>query len=227
MLLRIQNVLSERQVREFRDLLLEAQWTDGSVTAGTQSVKAKNNLQLPAGAPEAEKIGAAIYSALGANALFVSAALPARVFPPLFNCYQGGRFFDLHVDNAIRQVPDTPVKLRTDLSMTLFFSEPAEYEGGELIVEDTYGSHSAKLPAGDLILYPASSLHRVTPVTSGRRLASFTWVQSMVRSDAQRTLLFELDQTIQQLRKRLDDCPEALRLTNIYHNLLRGWAQTT
>jgi PKHD-type hydroxylase len=225
MLLEVADVLDERQVREFRELLLAAQWTDGAVTAGTQSAKAKHNLQLPANSPEAEQIGNAIYAALSANAVFLSAALPARVFPPLFNCYQSGRYFDLHVDNAIRQVPETPVKVRTDLSLTLFFSEPEEYEGGELVVEDTYGSHTVKLPAGHMILYPASSLHRVTPVNSGRRLASFGWVQSLVRSDAQRTLMFELDQTIQQLRKNHGDSPEAVRLTNIYHNLLRRWAE--
>jgi PKHD-type hydroxylase len=222
---RIAKVLSQQQVSEYRDLLLNAQWADGAITAGSQSTKAKHNLQLPGDAPEAQQIGNAIYTALSANAMFLSAALPAKVFPPLFNCYQGGRYFDTHVDNAIRQIPDTPVKIRTDLSMTLFFSEPQDYEGGDLVIEDTYGTHSVKLPAGDMILYPATSLHRVTPVTSGRRLASFFWAQSMVRSAEQRALLFELDQAIQQLRARLDDCPEAVRLTNVYHNLLRQYAE--
>jgi PKHD-type hydroxylase len=217
--------LSQQQVSEYRDLLLNAQWADGAITAGPQSTKAKHNLQLPGDAPETQQIGNAIYTALSANAMFLSAALPAKVFPPLFNCYQGGRYFDTHVDNAIRQIPDTPVKIRTDLSMTLFFSEPQDYEGGDLVIEDTYGTHSVKLPAGDMILYPATSLHRVTPVTSGRRLASFFWAQSMVRSAEQRALLFELDQAIQQLRARLDDCPEAVRLTNVYHNLLRQYAE--
>lgn len=224
-MLRIEKLLNQQQVSECRDLLLNAQWTDGSVTAGTQSTKAKHNLQLPGDAPEAQQIGKAIYAALSTNAQFISAALPAKIFPPLFNCYQGGRYFDTHVDNAIRQIPDTPLKMRTDVSMTLFFSQPQDYEGGELIVEDTYGSHSVKLAAGDMILYPATSLHRVTPVTSGRRLASFFWAQSMVRSDEQRALLFELDQSIQQLRARLEDCPEAVRLTNVYHNLLRQYAE--
>lgn len=225
MLLNIENVLTPEQVREFRELLLNSQWADGSATAGTQSGKAKNNLQLPAGTAEAERIGAAIYSALSAHPLFLSAALPARVFPPLFNCYQGGRYFDFHVDNAIRNVPNSPVRIRTDLSMTLFLSEPDEYTGGELVIEDTWGEQAVKLPAGDMILYPATTVHRVTPVTTGRRLASFTWVQSLVRSDDRRRLLFDLDQTIQGLRARLEDCAETIRLTNVYHNLLRQWAE--
>jgi PKHD-type hydroxylase len=167
-----------------------------------------------------------ILKALGSNGLFYSAALPARIFPPLFNCYQGGRSFDVHVDNAIRFVPGTPIKVRTDLSMTLFLSEPDEYEGGELVIEDTYGSHRVKLKAGNMILYPATSLHRVTPVTSGRRLASFFWLQSMVASDERRRLLFELDTAIQNLTIRIEDSPELIGLTGVYHNLLRQWATT-
>jgi PKHD-type hydroxylase len=221
----IENLLTPEQVGVFRNILTEAHWEDGAATAGTQSAKAKNNLQLPTESDEARRIGSAIYTALSSNATFLSAAVPARVFPPLFNCYQGGRYFDFHVDNAIRYLHDSSMRVRTDLAMTLFLSEPEEYEGGELIIEDTFGTHSVKLLAGSMILYPASSLHRVAPVTHGRRLASFTWIQSMVRSSEHRRVLFELDQTIQALRARLDECDEALRLTNIYHNLLRQWAE--
>jgi PKHD-type hydroxylase len=224
-LLKIPNVLTETQVREARDVLLDAQWTDGNVTAGYQSAKAKNNLQLPESSPEARKLGDMILAALGQNRLFVSAALPSRIFPPLFNCYQGGRSFGTHVDNSIRQVPGAPIRIRTDVSITLFLSSPDEYDGGELIVEDTYGAHSVKLPAGDMILYPATSLHRVTPVTRGKRLASFFWVQSMIPSDERRTLLFDMDMAIQRLREKLDDGPEVVQLTNVYHNLMRQWAQ--
>jgi len=225
MLLKIPRVLTKAQLQASRDLLLNANWTDGNVTAGYQSAKAKNNLQLPEDSAEARKLGDEILAALSRNALFISAALPARIFPPLFNCYQGGRSFGIHVDNAFRQVPGTPVKIRTDISITLFYSDPEEYDGGELVVEDTYGSHSIKLPAGDLVLYPSTSLHRVTPVTRGRRLASFFWLQSMIASDERRTLLFDMDMAIQKLREKLDDSPEIVQLTNVYHNLLRQWAQ--
>jgi PKHD-type hydroxylase len=226
LLLKIPRVLTKQQLQEFRELLLNTQWTDGNVTAGYQSAKAKNNLQLPEDSPEARRLGDEILAALSRSSPFISAALPARIFPPLFNCYQGGRSFGIHVDNAIRQVPGTPVKVRTDISMTLFLSDPEEYDGGELIVEDTYGSHSVKLPAGDIVLYPSTSLHRVTPVTRGRRLASFFWLQSMVASDERRALLFDLDLAIQKLREKMDDSAEVVQLTNIYHNLLRQWAQT-
>ena len=225
MLLKIPRVLAKAQLQASRELLLNANWTDGNVTAGYQSAKAKNNLQLPEDSAEARKLGDEILAALSRNALFISAALPARIFPPLFNCYQGGRSFGIHVDNALRQVPGTPVKIRTDISITLFYSDPDEYDGGELVVEDTYGSHSIKLPAGDMVLYPSTSLHRVTPVTRGRRLASFFWLQSMIASDERRTLLFDMDMAIQKLREKLDDSPEIVRLTNVYHNLLRQWAQ--
>ena len=225
MLLKIPRVLTKAQLQASRDLLLNANWTDGNVTAGYQSAKAKNNLQLPEDSAEARKLGDEILAALSRNALFISAALPARIFPPLFNCYQGGRSFGIHVDNALRQVPGTPVKIRTDISITLFYSDPDEYDGGELVVEDTYGSHSIKLPAGDMVLYPSTSLHRVTPVTRGRRLASFFWLQSMIASDERRTLLFDMDMAIQKLREKLDDSPEVVQLTNVYHNLLRQWAQ--
>lgn len=226
MLLKIPHVLTKQQLQDFRELLLNAQWTDGNVTAGYQSAKAKNNLQLPEDSPEARRLGDQILATLSKSSLFISAALPARIFPPLFNCYQGGRSFGIHVDNAIRQVPGTPVKVRTDISMTLFLSDPEEYDGGELIVEDTYGSHSVKLLAGDMVLYPSSSLHRVTPVKRGRRLASFFWLQSMVASNERRALLFDLDMAIQKLREKMSDGAEVVQLTNIYHNLLRQWAQT-
>ena len=156
----------------------------------------------------------------------MSAALPLKIFPPLFNCYQGGQSFGVHVDNAIRQVPGTPVKVRTDLSMTLFLSEPDEYDGGELVIEDTYGAHTVKLAAGDMVLYPSTSLHKVTAVTRGRRLASFFWLQSMVASDEKRSLLFDMDMAIQSLRQRVADSQEIVQLTGVYHNLLRQWAQT-
>lgn len=226
MLIKVPHVLNPQQLAEVRELLLDAQWSDGRITAGFQSAKAKNNLQLPEDSAECRQIGDMILKSLGSNGLFFSAALPARIFPPLFNCYQGGRSFDVHVDNAIRYVPGTPVKVRTDLAMTVFLSEPDEYEGGELVIEDTFGSHRIKLEAGQMILYPGSSLHRVTPVTSGRRLASFFWVQSMVASDERRRLLFELDTSIQNLNAEIGDSPELVRLTNCYHNLLRQWAET-
>lgn len=226
MLLKIPNVLSKEQVEYAKSKLLDADWADGNITAGYQSAKAKNNLQLPESSPIAIELGDIILTALAQNNMFMSAALPLKIFPPLFNCYQGGRSFGVHVDNAIRQVPGTPVKVRTDISMTLFLSEPNEYEGGELVIEDTYGSQSVKLAAGDMVLYPATSLHSVTPVTKGRRLASFFWLQSMVNSDEKRTLLFDMDMAIQSLRTQVDDSPEIVQLTGVYHNLLRQWAQT-
>lgn len=226
MLLKISSVLDKASVQQARDILMAADWTDGNVTAGYQSAKAKNNLQIPENSREARELGDLVLAALAKNPLFMSAALPLKIFPPLFNCYQGGQSFGVHIDNAIRQVPGLPVKVRTDISMTLFLSEPDEYDGGELIVEDTYGSHTVKLPAGDMVLYPASSLHRVTPVTRGRRLASFFWLQSMIGSDEKRALLFDMDMAIQALRQQVDDSPEIVRLTGVYHNLLRQWAQT-
>jgi len=226
MLVKIPELLTKDEVAYCRDKLLAAQWADGSITAGHQSTKAKNNLQLPESSPEAQELGEIIMGALARNNLFMSAALPAKIFPPLFNCYQGGQSFGVHVDNAIRQVPGTPVKIRTDVSMTLFFNEPEDYDGGELVVEDTYGSHSVKLPAGSMVLYPSTSLHRVMHVTRGRRLASFFWLQSMVNSDEKRGLLFDLDMSIQSLRSKVEDSPEIIQLTGVYHNLLRQWAQT-
>jgi PKHD-type hydroxylase len=166
-----------------------------------------------------------ILDALGQSALFISAALPSRVFPPLFNCYQGGQSFGTHVDNAIRQVTGTGHRIRTDLSATLFFAQPDEYDGGELVVEDTYGTHSVKLPAGHMVLYPATSLHHVRPVTRGARISSFFWIQSMIREDSQRTLLFDLDTAIQRLNRDYSNHPSTVQFTGVYHNLLRQWAE--
>ncbi len=224
MLLQIPNLLSAEQVKHCRALMDAAEWVDGQVTAGHQSGRAKNNMQLPENSQAALQMGDLILGALGKNPLFISAALPLKVFPPLFNRYQGGQSFGTHVDNAIRQVGGTEHRVRTDLSATLFFSEPGEYDGGELTVEDNYGVQSIKLNAGSLILYPASSLHHVTPVTRGARLASFFWIQSMVRDDAQRTLLFDLDTSIQRLSQDAPDHPSVVQLTGVYHNLLRRWA---
>ncbi len=225
MLLRIPEVLTPEQVAHARQLLDKAEWVDGRVTAGHQSAKAKNNEQLPEGSPAARQLGEMILAALGQNPLFLSAALPLRVFPPLFNRYSGGHSFGTHVDNAIRQVTGTPHRIRTDLSATLFLANPEEYDGGELTVEDTYGVQSVKLPAGNLILYPATSLHYVTPVTRGARISSFFWIQSMVRDDGQRSLLFDLDTGIQRISADHPEHPSAIQLTGVYHNLLRQWAE--
>jgi PKHD-type hydroxylase len=225
MLLHIPDVLTTEQVTDARRKLDEAEWIDGRVTAGHQSSRAKNNQQLPEDSPTARQLGDVILAALQRTPLFISAALPMRVFPPLFNRYQGGQSFGTHVDNAIRHVPGTVHRIRTDLSATLFFSNPEEYDGGELMVEDTYGVHSVKLPAGHLILYPSTSLHHVRPVTRGARIASFFWIQSMVREDAERALLFDLDSAIQQLSNGEPDQPAVVSLTGVYHNLLRRWAQ--
>ena len=224
MLLPIPDVLTAAQMAEARQILDSAEWVDGRVTAGHQSARSKNNMQLPENSEAARRVGEIILTALGQNPLFIAAALPLRVFPPLFNRYQGGESFGTHVDNAIRQVTGTPHRIRTDLSATLFFTGPQEYDGGELAVEDTYGSHKVKLPAGHMILYPASSLHHVRPVTRGARIASFFWIQSMVRDDGQRSLLFDLDMAIQQMNRDQADHPSSVQLTGVYHNLLRRWA---
>ncbi len=224
MLVHVPEVLSESQVKHCRALLERARWVDGRATAGHLSAKVKNNLQIPEGSPEAREMGELIVAALERNPLFISAALPLRVFPPLFNRYEGGQAFGAHVDNAIRQVPNTPFRVRTDLSVTLFLSRPDEYDGGELVVEDVYGAHQVKLPAGDLILYPATSLHRVTPVTRGVRYASFFWIQSMVRDEGARSLLFDLDMAINRVNQAIPDHPAVVALTHCYHNLLRRWA---
>jgi PKHD-type hydroxylase len=225
MLLAIPDVLTRDQISQAREVLDSAEWVDGRVTAGHQSSRAKVNLQIPEGHPAAQQLGEMILTALGQNALFISAALPAKVFPPLFNRYQGGHSFGTHVDNAIRQVPGTGHRIRTDLSATLFFNHPDEYDGGELIVEDTYGTHNVKLPAGHMILYPSTSLHHVLPVTRGVRTASFFWIQSMIRDDGQRTLLFDLDTSIQRLGGDYPDHPSTVQFTGVYHNLLRRWAE--
>ncbi|HWT03348.1 MAG TPA: Fe2+-dependent dioxygenase [Pyrinomonadaceae bacterium] len=224
MLLQIPDLLTADELAKCRQLLEQSEWVDGRVTAGHQSAQAKDNMQLPEDHPAAREMGEVILDALQRSQLFMAAALPLKVFPPLFNRYQGGQSFGTHVDNAVRQVPGTPHRVRTDLAATLFFSQPDEYDGGELLVDDTYGVHEVKLPAGALILYPASSLHHVRPVTRGTRLASFFWIQSMVRDDGQRTLLFDLDMAIQQLNEGTPSSPPAVRLTGIYHNLLRRWA---
>ena len=225
MLLAIPELLNAQQVTHARQLLHKAEWVDGRVTAGHQSARAKDNMQLSEGHPAALQLGEMIMEALGSNALFISAALPSKVFPPLFNRYEGGQAFGMHVDNAIRHITGTPHRIRTDLSATLFLTQPDEYDGGELVVEDTYGVHNIKLPAGHLILYPATSLHQVLPVTRGARIASFFWVQSMVRDDGQRTLLFDLDTAIQRLNQDMPEHPSAVQLTGVYHNLLRRWTE--
>ncbi len=225
MLLPIPEVLTAEQVTHARELLEAAEWADGRVTAGHQSARVKNNGQLPEDSAAARQLGEMILQALSNNPLFISAALPAKVFPPLFNRYTGGQSFGTHVDNAIRQVTGTSHRIRTDLSATLFFSNPEDYDGGDLVVEDTYGVHSVRLPPGHLVLYPATSLHHVRPVTRGARFASFFWIQSMVRDDAERTLLFDLDMAIQGLNRSSAGDATAVQLTGIYHNLLRRWAE--
>jgi PKHD-type hydroxylase len=225
MLLHIPDILTAEQVAQCRQKLDQADWVDGRVTAGRQSARAKDNMQLPEDHPLARELGDLILTALQNNPLFMAAALPLKVFPPLFNRYQCGQSFGTHVDNAVRQVPGTPHRVRTDLSATLFIAAPDEYDGGELSVEDTYGLHNVKLQAGHLILYPASSLHHVRPVTRGARLASFFWVQSMVRDDGQRTLLFDLDMAIQRISGEAPDHQSVIQLTGVYHNLLRRWAE--
>ncbi|MCZ2080187.1 MAG: Fe2+-dependent dioxygenase [Bryobacteraceae bacterium] len=225
MLVSIPDLLTQEETARARQALEQAEWIDGRVTAGVQSARAKNNLQLPEEHPTARELGDLILAALQRNALFMAAALPLKVFPPLFNRYDGGRSFGAHIDNAIRQVTGTPHRVRTDLSATLFFTAPEDYDGGELIIEDTYGVHTAKLPAGHLVLYPSSSLHHVKPVTRGSRICSFFWIQSMVRDDGQRTLLFDLDVAIQRIVRDAPDHPAGVQLTGVYHNLLRRWAE--
>jgi PKHD-type hydroxylase len=223
-LLEIPGVLTAEQVATARQMLDAAAWVDGRVTAGHQSARAKENMQLPEDHPTSRQLGDMILAALQRNSLFISAALPLRVFPPLFNRYQGGQSFGNHVDNAIRQAPGGGMRIRTDLSATLFLAQPEEYDGGELMVEDTYGVHSVKLPAGHMVLYPSTSLHNVRPVTRGARIASFFWIQSMVRDDGERTLLFDLDGAIQRVASEIPNSPAPVQLTAVYHNLLRRWA---
>jgi PKHD-type hydroxylase len=225
MMLHVPAVLSLEQVREMRAALDAADWVDGRETVGPQGAQVKRNRQLPELSPVGRELGQAILAALSKNPLFFSAALPLRFVPPLFNRYEGGENYGLHIDGSVRSVPFSNAQLRTDLSCTLFLCEPEAYDGGELEVVDTYGTHEVKLPAGDLILYPSSSLHRVQPVTRGARICAFFWLQSMVRDDRRRSMLFELDQTIQKLRARLGDGEETVALTGHYHNLLRMWSE--
>ncbi|MGH8670078.1 MAG: Fe2+-dependent dioxygenase [Burkholderiales bacterium] len=225
MLLQISQVLAAEEVGRFRARLAAAPWVDGNVTSGHQSAQAKNNEQVAEESAEARELGDAVLAALARNQLFFSAALPKQVFPPLFNRYREGMTFGQHVDAAIRTHGPSRLRMRSDLSATLFLSPPDEYDGGELVVEDVYGTHSAKLAAGDMVLYPASSLHRVTPVTRGARVASFFWIQSMVRDDAQRTQLFDLDMAIVRLTREHPGDPALVSLVGVYHNLLRMWAE--
>ncbi|RQO37136.1 Fe2+-dependent dioxygenase [Herminiimonas sp. KBW02] len=224
MMLHISEVLTAAQVTGIRKAIDTAEWVDGKATVGAQGAKVKRNRQLSELSPTGLKVGQTILQALASHPLFVSAALPTRYMPPLFNRYEGGEHYGFHIDGSVRGIPGSNLSLRTDLSCTLFLSEPEDYDGGELIVADTYGEHEVKLPAGDMILYPASSVHKVEPVTRGARISSFFWVQSMVADDGKRSLLFELDQNIQKLRTKLGDTEEVIGLTGHYHNLLRQWA---
>lgn len=227
MLIPVQGVLSKDEVRQFRQHLDAADWQDGLKTAGTLARSVKRNQQLADGSPLAVELGKLILRKLGNNPTFISAALPSRIYPPKFNCYAGGGTYGAHVDSAVMLVPGTNISVRSDLSATLFLAEPDEYEGGELEIEGPFGIQAAKLEAGDMVLYPSSSLHRVTPVTEGTRVASFFWIQSMVRDDGARTLLFDLDQSIQGLTPVVEpDDSRLLKLTGVYHNLLRMWAET-
>jgi len=227
MMVQIPDVLTAEQVEHCRRSLLErGQWEDGRATAGHLAIRAKRNRQLQQNDPVGTEIGNLILDALAANPLFLSAALPLKVLPPRFNRYEDGGEYGVHVDGAILPVPGTPHRVRTDISATLFLSAPDDYDGGELVVEDTYGTHHVKLPAGHLVLYPGTSLHRVTPVTRGMRLASFFWIQSLVREDTQRALLFELDTAIQELSAQYPDAPQLERLAGVYHNLVRRWSDT-
>ncbi|CEN55368.1 Fe2+-dependent dioxygenase [Candidatus Methylopumilus turicensis] len=226
MLLRIPNVLNPEELAKLQDLMAKANWVDGKVTAGTQSAQVKRNMQLPEESEFAETSRKIVLQALSRNALFFSAALPKKIYPPLFNQYREGMDFGAHIDNAVRTHALTGNHVRTDISSTLFISPPESYEGGELVIEDTYGVQSVKLPAGDMVLYPGTSLHHVRPVSKGARIACFFWTQSMIRDDAQRTLLFDMDAAISTLRQEHGDSAAVIRLTGNYHNLIRMWADT-
>ena len=227
MLIAIPDVLDVAGVGKLRGIIDAAEWTDGNATSGHQSALAKRNAQLPEDSPAAREAGNLVLDALSASALFVAAALPLKVYPPLFNRYEGGDAFGAHVDSAIRIRRGSDFRVRSDLSATLFLSDPDSYDGGELVVEDSFGEQRVKLPAGHMVLYPASSVHRVERVTRGQRVASFFWVQSMIRDDGARRILFELDQAVQDVTARLgQDDPAAVRLTGTYHNLLRKWAES-
>jgi PKHD-type hydroxylase len=225
MMVHVPEVLTPQQVARCREVMERAEWVDGRATAGPQSAKVKHNMQLPETAPEARELGDMVMAALGRNPLFFSAVLPKQVFPPLFNRYDAGMTFGAHVDNAVRDYLDTPLRIRTDVSATLFISAPEDYDGGELVVEDTYGSHHVKLPAGDMIVYPGTSLHNVTPITRGSRIASFFWTQSLIRDDAKRALLFDLDMSIRRLTGDHPEHKSVVSLTAVYHNLLRQWVE--
>jgi PKHD-type hydroxylase len=224
MLLEIPDVLKPEQVAQAREILERADWVDGRVTAGHQGARVKDNQQIPADHPAAREVGGVILRALGANPLFMSAALPLHILPPMFNRYTGGQQFGTHVDGSVRQLPGGQ-RIRTDLSCTLFFAGPGEYDGGELVIEDTYGAKSVKLNAGSMILYPSTSLHHVTPVTRGARLCSFFWLQSMIRDNQQRSTLFDMDVAIQRLGAESPGHPAVVQLTGVYHNLIRMWAE--
>lgn len=226
MLVHVKSVLTPDEVAQCRVRLEAGDWVDGRVTAGAQAARAKRNLQIPEDAPAARELGDLILRALGRSPLFNAAALPLRVLPPLFNRYDVGMGFGAHVDGAIRMVPGAGIRMRADISTTLFLTEPAEYDGGELVIEDTFGQHAVKLPAGDMIVYPATSLHRVEPITRGSRWSAFFWSQSMVKDDGARALLYDLDRGITGARAELsDDNPAVIALTSAYHNLLRRWAE--
>jgi PKHD-type hydroxylase len=225
MLVRIRQLLSVQEVEHCRAILERETWVDGKVTAGAQSGQTKHNLQIPQTSDAARQLGEIILTRLGSNEAFTSAALPLRVYPPLFNRYDVGMDFGTHIDNAIRPVPGIGVRVRTDLSATLFLTAPEDYDGGELVIEDTYGEQRVKFAAGDMVLYPATSRHRVEAVTRGSRWCSFFWIQSMVRDDPARALLYDLDGAIQSLRGKVGESEEAVRLTGVYHNLLRRWAE--
>jgi PKHD-type hydroxylase len=225
LLLQIPGVLTAQELAQCQRLLERAEWIDGRVTAGHQSAQVKQNRQLAEDSETARELGKIVLGAVARSPLFISAALPNRIFPPLFNRYEVGDGFGTHVDNAIRIASANGMRVRTDVSATLFLSEPADYDGGELVVEDTYGAHSVELAAGAVVLYPASSLHHVRPITRGRRVASFFWIQSMVRDDGQRALLFDLDNAIRRLGADHPAHPSVVQLTGVYHNLLRGWAE--
>lgn len=224
MLLTISQLLTSDEVAHCRAILSQTDWVDGRVTAGVQSAMAKNNLQVPEDAPEAKALGEIILRALGSNEAFNAAAFPARVFPPLFNRYDEGMGFGAHVDNAIRYIAAARQRIRTDISATLFLTDPADYDGGELVIEDSYGEQSVKLAAGDMVIYPSDSLHRVEAITRGSRWASFFWIQSMVRNDADRELLYRMDRSISLVRAELgDEHAAVLGLTSTFHNLMRKW----
>lgn len=225
MLLTLSNVLTKEETQAFEHELENADWILGSNTAGHIAKQVKSNLQLEQSNPIAKKLGDFLLSKLALHPEFQGAALPAKILPPMFNCYQGGGTFGDHIDNAIRFHPEHGYPIRTDVSITVFLNEPEQYEGGELIIQDTYGEKKVKLNAGDAVLYPSTSLHQVTPVKKGRRLASFFWIQSLVPQAEQRSQLYQLDQSIQALTKTLEEHPEITRLSGIYHNLLRLWSQ--